>query len=386
MESGTRMRTVIYLAPSSGLGGAEIFLEQTARHHDRARIRPVYCLFRDGWLAGALRSHGVEVLIAPKAPRLSRPWEVAIAVQWLRASIRESGADLVHSTMAYGAIFGAPAARAENVPHVWYQHGPVTGWMDRVSGVLPAERVFVNSEFTRRAQGDLYGMAGKFLEKARPSEVVRIGADWDDGGASTRSDLRAEWGLGQGDFVAGLIARFQPQKGIELFIEAVSRARARLTSRDCSDVRGVVIGGGDPDYERKLKGLAAREGGAVEFAKLDGRALRAFSALDAVVCSSISPEGYGLTLVEAMAAGRVPVAPREGGPQEIIDEGRTGMFFAPRSAEDLSRVLLYLAENPAASDQLARAAQSRARRDWDTSRLIAKLEEKYSEIWSQAST
>ena len=50
-----------------------------------------------------------------------------------------------------------------------------------------------------------------------------------------------------------------------------------------------------------------------------------YARLDALVHSSVQPEPFGLTIVEAMASGVPVVAARGGGPAEIIDEGVDGL-------------------------------------------------------------
>ena len=51
---------------------------------------------------------------------------------------------------------------------------------------------------------------------------------------------------------------------------------------------------------------------------------------------------FGLTLIEAMAAGKPVVAAASGGPMEIVDHGKNGLLFEPGSAVDLAAALMRL--------------------------------------------
>jgi len=55
-----------------------------------------------------------------------------------------------------------------------------------------------------------------------------------------------------------------------------------------------------------------------------------------VYCTSSSFEGFSLSTLEAVAAGVPVVATRCGGPEEIVEEGRSGLFVSPESPRALA--------------------------------------------------
>jgi glycosyltransferase involved in cell wall biosynthesis len=63
---------------------------------------------------------------------------------------------------------------------------------------------------------------------------------------------------------------------------------------------------------------------------------------DLLVATSHASETFGIGLVEAQACGLPVIASRFGGFVEVVDEGHTGLFFAPRDAHDLARTLHYV--------------------------------------------
>ena len=57
-------------------------------------------------------------------------------------------------------------------------------------------------------------------------------------------------------------------------------------------------------------------------------------------------EPFGLTPVEAMAAGAPVLAPDQGGPSETVVDGETGALYRSGDAADLARQLVGLCSNP----------------------------------------
>jgi glycosyltransferase involved in cell wall biosynthesis len=71
-------------------------------------------------------------------------------------------------------------------------------------------------------------------------------------------------------------------------------------------------------------------------------------------------EGFGLVVVEAMAAGLPVVASNLDGPAEIIEHGVNGLLFESESDADLAAKLRTLIEDEEFSSRIARAGGERA--------------------------
>lgn len=69
-------------------------------------------------------------------------------------------------------------------------------------------------------------------------------------------------------------------------------------------------------------------------------------------------EHFGIAVVEACAAGAVPIVFGEAGPAEIVRDGRDGRHW--RSLDELQAITAALIANPGERDRLARAAVTRA--------------------------
>jgi glycosyltransferase involved in cell wall biosynthesis len=72
-------------------------------------------------------------------------------------------------------------------------------------------------------------------------------------------------------------------------------------------------------------------------------------------------EGFGMSLVEAMACGLAPVITSTAGPLEIVRNGIEGLVVAPREPSALVEALQKLIDDRSLLDRMRRAAQQRAR-------------------------
>jgi len=79
---------------------------------------------------------------------------------------------------------------------------------------------------------------------------------------------------------------------------------------------------------------------------------------DVFVFPPLSPEGFGLPPVEAMAAGTPVVATCSGGIVETVRDGETGILVAKNDASALAQAILQLLEDDALRERMGRAARA----------------------------
>jgi len=87
-------------------------------------------------------------------------------------------------------------------------------------------------------------------------------------------------------------------------------------------------------------------------------------------------EGFGLSLVEAMAAGLPVVATRAGGLTEILHNGRYGMLVDTESPEQIADAVSYLIEHPEKRKELQTLGRTRAEY-YDIRRTVTRIEAIY---------
>ena len=183
---------------------------------------------------------------------------------------------------------------------------PLRAWDRRAA--RGADRYLAISEVTRRAVRDHYGIDAEIV----PPPVTPL-----------RADAEPVAGLDPGFVLC--VSRLLPYKNVDV----VTAAAARLPAE-----RFVVVGDG-PEAER----LRADAPANVTFRSgLSDGALRwCYEQCAALVAPSF--EDFGLTVLEANAAGRPVAALRAGGYLETVAAGTTGLYFDTPEAGPVARAL-----------------------------------------------
>jgi glycosyltransferase involved in cell wall biosynthesis len=148
--------------------------------------------------------------------------------------------------------------------------------------------------------------------------------------------------------------------------------------------RAIIAGGGDlEDYLRDLAnemGVADRV--HVLGPRKDVPAL--MHAIDVFVMPSIW-EGFGLVLLEAMAAGRPIVASRVATIPEVVADGESGLLVPAGDPLALATALAELAEQPALAVRMGEAGRERLRKQFSVEKMVGDTELLYRELLEERS-
>ncbi|OAF01295.1 lipopolysaccharide biosynthesis protein [Bradyrhizobium centrolobii] len=174
-----------------------------------------------------------------------------------------------------------------------------------------------------------------------------------------RAAAFAESGL-PGSHAIGCFGRVRAQKGTDVFVDAMCRLLPHYP-----DFTAVIVGQVTPEQLAFAGDLRKR----IEAAGLQSRIVitgelpieevqRWYQRLTIYAFTSRN-EGFGLTLIEAMAAGSALVAARAGAAELVVEDGVTGVLTPPGDADALVAALEPLMRDPAAAT--AMGARGRAR-------------------------
>jgi phosphatidylinositol alpha-1,6-mannosyltransferase len=214
--------------------------------------------------------------------------------------------------------------------------------------VKPLFRLYrpVDRYLTRQASAVLVnGRYGQSLIRetySLPSIVITHGAELPQplDPITAANQIRARFGLA-GKRIILTVNHLHPRKRVNLQLEALS-----LLLPKYPDVVLLVVGSG-PEAQN-LRELAAQLGigDSVVFAGFvpDGE-LAACYAVASVYLHSGRAESFGLSVLEASAAGLPVVAADEGGPRDIILEGQTGFMVEATPAAFAAKLEWLLAHS-----------------------------------------
>lgn len=180
---------------------------------------------------------------------------------------------------------------------------------------------------------------------------------------------------------AGLVVR---SKGIHTLLEALKILHSYFhVDFECSIA-------GDTSYDQKffrdLQDFVTINGieGKVKFLGYQSRdqVIELFRRHNVLVFPSIAEEAFGISQVEAMAAGLLVITTGVGGASEVVEYGISGLTFPPENAEVLARHLYSLLDYPDQWERMAKAGQERAMRLFDINNSVNLIEEKIDELLS----
>jgi mannosyltransferase len=201
-------------------------------------------------------------------------------------------------------------------------------------------------------------LSAAFLK--REASVIMHGVDTDVyAPPADRAAAFAESGL-PGRYAIGCFGRVRAQKGSDVFVEAMCTLLPRYPDFTAILVGSIVpeqLGFAD-DLRRRIEaaGLQSRIviTGELEIAEVQ----RWYRRLTIYAFTSRN-EGFGLTLIEAMAAGAALVASRAGAAEFVVEDGTTGVLTPPGDVEALVRAVEPLMRDPASSAAMGERARAR---------------------------
>ena len=355
---------VLALTVGFGLGGAErLLLLSAPRLRELGFDVRVGALKENGPLKDALGRAGV-----PCAGFGARHRADVGALLRLGRYLRDERIDVLHAHLFYANVAARLVGRLARVPVVLTAHHDTDVWMgphhrlvERLTAPL-SDRVLACSEAVRRYAIDRYRIAAERVVTLRNA----IDPQAVPSGPAARARARAALGAGDEERIAGTLGRLdEPKKGLRVFLAAAARVAARDPR-----ARFVLIGDGPARarLERLAAGLGLRDKVRFLGERIDAEAL--MPGLDLLVQPSLW-EGFGLSVLEAMAAGRPVVATAVGGLVEVVRDGVDGILVPPGDAPRLAAAMSGLLDDTTRGVRMGQAGRARAHGEFNVDRLVA---------------
>ena len=222
----------------------------------------------------------------------------------------------------------------------------------------------------------------KYSQSVKKDKIVLIydGLDIDEFSAQDNRLFRKEYALNSIPLI-GLIGRIVEGKGQKEFILAAKNVLSKNPN-----VRFLLIGdakGGKTNYYNEVKNLVTREGltNKIIFTgwRIDIKEI--ISDLNIVVQATTTfPEGFGLTIIEAMALKKPVIATDIPGPSDIVVNDSTGYLIPPGDINAMAEKILYLLNNPDIAKKMGEEGRKRVEELFDIKKRVKDIEDVYREL------
>jgi len=333
---------VLHFNPIENLAGAGRSMCTLMR--ELAKGDEVFAVvFGDDELAEECRKTGARVrtLYGKSEKPPTRLQRIVKSYGVLSEAIQDWGIDLIHSHSAQGMRYVYAPARRRRLPIVCHQRDNYSS--DYFHALLGrANHVVAISEWVHR------GLPKRIQRRA---SVVYNAVIAPDESTCDRTSAKIP--------VVGYAGRCIPEKGIDLFVEAVRKIDPSIEFRVA--IWGVPLPSAGKKYAREIREQIDRLPHdirrRVEVEPFRSDINNFYKSVDIVVVPSRFPEPMGRMAIESMAWERATVVANHGGLSEIVNRVEIGLGFKPGDSDDLSEKLMSLLRDSDFRRQVAAAGR-----------------------------
>nr|WP_249799514.1 MULTISPECIES: glycosyltransferase family 4 protein [unclassified Bradyrhizobium] len=324
------------------------------------------------------RYSGVTATNRMVAPRLAKLYRAA----WFGSDApegiaRQDGADLLRLWRRKAPVIWHARRNNEMIAGVMLR---ALGWPLKLVFTSAAQRhhSWITRWLIRRMDAIIAtsDLSASFLKVK--ATVIPHGVDTDVyAPPADRTAAFAETAL-PGRYAIGCFGRVRAQKGTDVFVDAMCRLLPRYP-----DFTAVIVGQVTPEQAAFANDLKKR----IEAAGLQSRIVitgelpiedvqRWYQRLTIYAFTSRN-EGFGLTLIEAMAAGSALVAARAGAAELVVEDGVTGVLVPTGDVDALVAALEPLMRDVAVATAMGERGRARVLERFSLDAEAARIGEVY---------
>jgi len=325
-----------------------------------------------------------SVIKVPSMIRDISPIRDYSAYRQLLCEFRRNHFDIVHTHTSKAGFIGRMAAAKAKIPTIIHTpHGTIYTNDSNIAGVpkfstgkkvlqaverFAGKRTTVLTTLSRHEKDICINLK---LSKKENTVIIPNGINCAYFALTDQYKIKAskEFAVDKKDIVILSIGRLSSEKGHSLLIDAFAELHKKYS--DSENLKMILLGEG-PE-KKNLMAQAAEYGfysvnsnsterllaNKVNF---PGHAcdIRKYLAVSDIAVIPSLYEGFGIVVIEAMAAGIPVIASDVGGIPEIITNGINGILFNPGSSSEIALQILNLIQNPAKRRNIIEEAKKRA--------------------------
>ncbi|MFQ5772741.1 MAG: glycosyltransferase family 4 protein [bacterium] len=373
---------ILHIITNLPIGGAQDNTLLTAERLDRKKFDvSLMCSSEGVWVRRALQLTDLRIIFVDELTRKIQPVFDIIAMWRMFRIIKQGHYTIVHTHSSKPGLLGRIAAQLAKVPIIIHTiHGfPFNEFMNPI-----VKYFYIYIErFLSKISDRIITVSKLNLEKAVKLRIanrtkfvnVYSGIDFDK--FDLKIDIEAkkqELGLLNGEKIVGMVGRFSKQKSPLDFIKAIPEVL-----KENHNVRFILVG--DGELKQEMYKLAEKLGidSRLMFLGFRDDVPELLQILDVFVLTSLW-EGLGRSLTEAMYTGRPVVATKVEGVPELVKDGETGILVQPKDIHSIANGIQKLLRDEKKAIQLGKAAKQRNSHDFDAERMVADLENVYTQI------
>ena len=301
--------------------------------------------------------------------------QVFWGIAHLTTQLRQEPVDVIHAHTRVGQVVADRISRRLKIPYVTTWHGVYQRRVGRRLWPCAGKMTIAISELVHQHLLQDFNIPEKQIR------CIHNGVDAAHYAVlpepASVQTYRKRCQMLEGRPVIGTVGRLAAGrvKGFDTLLVA-----AKLVMESLPDIQVLIVGDGPrrpflEDITRRL-GIQSH----IHFAGEAEDIRIPFALMDLFVFTSRWPEAFGLTLVEAMAAGKPVIATKSGAVPEIVRHDVDGWLVPPDDPSAMAEGILHLLSDRALTTRFGHQGQMRVRQAFSLDRLAVEVEAVYREI------
>jgi glycosyltransferase involved in cell wall biosynthesis len=284
--------------------------------------------------------------------------------------IKNERVDLIY-TNTVTVVEPAIVAKFLKIPHIWHIH----------------ENILKNSQLTPLFPIKIYtiligylstivilcsnSLRDNYIKVKNKVRIAKNGISFEDtkNKLVCRNDIICELKINDNSKLIAIVGDLHPRKDHFTFLNA-----AKIVAEKIENACFLIIGSGTDLYTSNIKEKIKELGLDRNVLMLGWRedVSRILSAADVLVISS-EQEPFGLTALEALAMETPVIATKCGGPEEIIEDGVTGLLVEVKNAKAIAEAMVKLLKDKALSRRIALAGKAHVYREYSQEQFLKSI-------------
>jgi len=363
---------VLHLTTHVNLGGITKYILTLIEPLKRHGVE-TWILSSGGSCSQALRDRGAHLVELPIRTKSELNPKLYCALPQVKKIIRDNGIDVLHAHTRVTQMMTYWIQRSISIPVITTCHGfykrrlgrrLIPAWGDRV--------VAISQMVAEHLASDFKVAAGKI-------RLVNNAVDFDEidslRARCRMDDAKKKYGIPPEDPVIGVVARLVEDKGHEYLIRAIAELKISFPG-----IRLIIVGDGKcRNRLKKIVSELALEKSVIFTGNLEN-VIEPLCAFDVFALPATWREGFGLSIVEAMACEKPVIVTNIWALNALIQNRVTGILIQPKSVPSLVESIRNLLNNVKLRSDLGTQGRQMAEKLFSMPRMAKEIFDLYEEV------
>ncbi len=318
------MINIAYIIPSLDIGGSEKKVIDLVKGIDRNKFNPIIItITKLGSQNEFVKNLNIPVLCVNKKSKYDLKVIKRIAIV-----LKDFSIDIVHVFTSTGKLWGRLGAIKAKTKYIisteesLFRNTFIDRFLERK--LSSKTNLIIANSYASMVSASKYTKI-----KSNKYKVIHNGIDLDPFINANNLNILNK---GQDEFIIICVARLDPRKGINLLIDSFKNICKNINTRL------VIVGDGVQEKELKSQVNSLSLDEKVQFLGNRNDVFNLLKEADLFILPSLE-EGFGNSIIEAMASGVCVIASNVGGIPEIIEHGVNGFMFNKGDTLDLEIII-----------------------------------------------